>query len=506
MPHPKAKKPAPKDAATEKGVLEKTSLLRLHINAAHVRNTVEIVENRRLDRTALRFERTTNDTACAGLMIKLRKRTAAWVWQGPQVAPPDAPKTAAPPYTQYTLGEVRADDDPDGMRERVRQARVLIARGVDPRPFFTRWDEGSPVSASGGGWLWDDAVEKFLAAVRGTPEVRGKAFKTWDDYRKNLLGKNRPHFGGKYLADLVPDDLKRMQYTLAQAVSPATAAHMMRVVSSMLTWCAKQPDSGIAVSTAKGVPLCDVPPSVKKGKMPTADMIGKMPWLTEYAPSAAVTSKIAAAIILLTVQRRETVFSARRADFKDYDLAEDGNQIAVWHVPPLGMKVKGQDADDPSLLVGHMIPMHPILVALVRTALAIGSPNSEWLFPQLRVRRVGDAGDGHQDSGAAGRLMLAVDVGFTPHDFRKRFGRWATDVCQPAFSGEEVKAVLDHGEGESGNVTREKYSFAQQIYLKKPILDAWTDYVLAQVRRCRPDDIKDDLPPLLSGSARFVRG
>jgi integrase len=97
---------------------------------------------------------------------------------------------------------------------------------------------------------------------------------------------------------------------------------------------------------------------------------------------------------------------------------------------------------------------------------------------------------------APGRLMLDAAVGFSPHDVRRAFAAWAEDVA--GFDDLEVKAVLDHSEGKAGDVTDRHYARSRRLHLKRPLLAAWTENVLEQVRRRRPEGRSEDLPACLS--------
>ena len=122
--------------------------------------------------------------------------------------------------------------------------------------------------------------------------------------------------------------------------------------------------------------------------------------------------------------------------------------------------------------------------------------NSPWLFPQMRKRNADDDGDGTMAEGAPGRAMQDAGVGFTPHAVRRAFAGWAEDIGK--FDIKKVQAVLDHAEGRQ-DVLRKRYSRSEQIALKTEPLEKWAEFVLAHVRRRRPDDRKDDLPACMCG-------
>lgn len=415
-------------------------------------------------RTADRYA----DTACPGLSIRVRARGAFWTFSARGV---DGKPTT------WGMGEVDADDDPDVYRARAKEARKLIKAGKNPKAYLESQATGIPEPVpDAGGWTWEVAVEKYLAHVKAR-----KAFATWDSHRKIL--KYTSGWNAKKLSDITARDLKTLQDDIGESGRVSTAQHIVRVVKPMLKWASDRGASGIESSPVGDVRQMEGGEK-EKGRVPDPDEIGDMPWLLDRS-TANAAAKLAAMIVLMTAQRRETVMSARRADFVEVD----GEWL--WKIPRGSMKVNEGRGEF------HILPLHPVAAAVVRMALSVGSSGSEWLFPQLRLAKVGDAGDGHMAPAAPGKAMLAAKVGFTPHDVRCGFANWGIELG--GFTWSEIKAVMDHAEGLSGDTTQTNYAMAAQLRIKRPIMTAWVERVLSEVRRRRPRDMMSDLPGCLAG-------
>jgi integrase len=111
-------------------------------------------------------------------------------------------------------------------------------------------------------------------------------------------------------------------------------------------------------------------------------------------------------------------------------------------------------------------------------------PDNPYLFPQLRLRRAGDTGDGHLserllNSALAelqkpGRALHAVQQ-FSTHDFRS----WpTTHMGRKSHSKADATLVLDHSEGRTRDVTDEHYNWEQSLPQKFAILCAWEKLIL----------------------------
>jgi integrase len=165
----------------------------------------------------------------------------------------------------------------------------------------------------------------------------------------------------------------------------------------------------------------------------------------------------------------------------------------VWWIHPGVLKVgrtrKGQIRRHP-----HVIPLPPGAQEIVRTALALSRPDNPFLFPQLRLRRSGDLGNGHLserllNAALAGLQKLGrplhVSQQFNPHSFRAWF---TTHMGRLGYSKSEIKTILDHSEGRQNDTTDKHYDLEQSLSQKYAILCAWEKLINASSSDIAPSD------------------
>ena len=119
----------------------------------------------------------------------------------------------------------------------------------------------------------------------------------------------------------------------------------------------------------------------------------------------------------------------------------------------------------------------------LRCALSLTRPDNPFLFPQLRLRRAGDLGNGHLSE----RLLNAALAGlqklgrplhaaqrFSTHSFRAWF---TTHMGRLGYSKSEIKIILDHSEGRQNDTTDMHYDLEQSLPKKLEILNAWQNLI-----------------------------
>jgi integrase len=273
----------------------------------------------------------------------------------------------------------------------------------------------------------------------------------------------------------------------------------MRTLKAMFGWLVEQPESGLKVD-----PTRDVATSVKDrpamlpdalsaaeayGSSEAEEELSEQELKLLDAELGTVTppaARLALQLALRTAQRRLTVVSALKASFRPHD-----TYGLVWWVHPGILKVgrtrRGQIRRHP-----HVIPLPPSAQDIVRTALALTRPDNPFLFPQLRLRRAGDTGDGHLSE----RLLNAAVSGlqkpgrplhaaqqFSTHAFR---GWFTTHTRRHGFSKRDAKLILDHSEGRHRDATDEHYDWEQSLPQKFTLLRAWENLVVGTFLQVAP--------------------
>lgn len=414
------------------------------------------------------------DGSETGLSLRVRARSAAWWLRG----------RLGPKQTYWRIADLRPDDDPKEIRRRAAEAKLMLARGVDPKDWLGEQERGGPVERhfdeARDGWTWQVARDKYLDHIKAS-----RAPATHADYRRTLCsGDFEPWVRADRLVKAITkQDVQSLQTSIYERGAVAQAGHVVRILKACLAWVADTGKSGMDTSPATTVrPIAKTKQQraedEAEARVPTPAEVGALPWKLDAARTNAA-ARLAAMLALLTVQRRETIVTARRRDFEP---VEDG---AVWQIPAAHIKSKR----------GHVLPLPPLTWRVVRAAMTLGNSSDEWLFPQLRLRRAGDAGTGHMASKELNDAMTAAGSPIRPHACRRAFGTHGEALLGNKRS--DTKAILDHAEGQSGDVTAQRYALHDGRHFKWGIMRRWESWVLEQMAAQRPDGTTDDLPSFL---------
>ena len=419
------------------------------------------------------------DENVPGLIIRVRKRGAKWALccriNGKLV--------------YFTIGPVVVLRDPDLVRSAAERAKSLLREGCDPKSLFASLLQTPTLAAAeartahlaGRVWDWDQAREKFLAACR--IDNRPDTVRTY----KSASGLvELAGLKGKVITEITPDDIRRIRDTIRARGKVAQSKLTMRTLKALFGWLIEQPDSGLKTNPAK-----DVATSIKDRPAMLADAIAAAEAFNKAEAEEELSEKdlrlldaqlanvmppsarLALQLALRTVQRRLTVVSALKASFRPHD-----KYGMVWWIHPGILKV-GRTRHGEVRRHPHVIPLPPAAQEIVRTALAMTRPDNPYLFPQLRLRRSGDAGDAHlserllnsalADLQKPGRPLHAVQQ-FSTHSFR---GWFTTHMGRLGYNKSDTKLVLDHSEGRTRDTTDAHYDWEQSLPEKFAILCAW---------------------------------
>lgn len=404
-------------------------------------------------------EREVRDSRCSGLSIRLRKTGAAWTLRGRLVGK----------QSTWRVGSIAALQDPKAARERAGEAKRLLTRGIDPSDWLKEREAGGPIVRTGDpkkdGWLWEEAVAAFLLA-----KAKNSNPHTITCYRNALRCPGlRGVFDGRPMRSITTKDLREAVEAIDKSGKTAQANLVLRVAKSLFSWCTQQSMSGIADTPSAASIVKPREHEQRRGYVPTRDELAALFWRMDAAP-AWPQARLAAALLVLTAQRRETVITARVDDLKPWDEREGWG---MWRMEA-----------DPQLQIDrhHAIPLPPLAWAVVGCARQLAGA-SPWLFPQMRLRRAADAGTAHMSGNVVADVLRAASGGTTsPHDLRRALATHGPDVL--AMKDENTRKVLNHASG--GNVTTRHYAFHESIPDKTAVLGAWEDWLVGLMLGAAP--------------------
>ena len=423
------------------------------------------------------------DVTVPGLIMRIRKRSAKWALRC----------RVNKKLFYFTIGPVLVLSDPDLVRTAAERAKGMLREGIDPAALFESLLQTPTLAAAearaahraGQVWDWNKARDEFLAACRA--DNRPDTVRTY----KSASGLvDLAGLKGKIITQITADDIRRICDSIRARGKVAQSKLTMRTLKAMFGWLVEKPDSGLKVNPTK-----DVATSIKDRPAMLADAIAAAEAFgsaeaeeefsveelrilnSELATVMPASARLALQLALATVQRRLTVVSAMKASFRPHD-----QYGMVWWAHPGLLKVgrtrSGQVRRHP-----HVIPLPASAQKIVRTALSLTRPDNPFLFPQLRLRRAGDLGNGHLSE----RLLNAALTGlqklgrplhatqqFNTHSFRAWF---TTHMGRLGHSKSEIKIILDHSEGRQSDTTDKHYDLEQSLPKKLEILNAWQNLI-----------------------------
>lgn len=395
------------------------------------------------------------DTDVKGLCIRFRAASATWALRG----------RLGPRQSIWAIGAIDTVSVSQA-RDRARKAKDLLKRGIDPKEALAEDQLGGKIERTfdpkKDGWTWEQGRDAYLAEIRQT-----HAAATCEDYRKSLAPKKSGDLDplkGKLLKAITDDDIRRCQLAAWNRGKKNQAHHLLRILKACFSWLIQQPDSGIKASAAAGVKFLDMgrlaraDTGKKLGKLRTGEEIARMVWGLERADAAP---RLAAALCLFTVQRISTVLKAHKGEVEAAPKAGGG----MWNIPPAHIKGKRE----------HLLPLPTVAYHLMKSAIAI-SASPTLVFPQMRLRRAGDAGGSLMSPNVVRRAMAGM---MGPHDSRASFTTHGKVVLR--FAHDEIQAVLHHAEGASGDVTLEHYDLSAGLHFKWRVLREWERWLLEQI-------------------------
>ncbi|MFC3125125.1 tyrosine-type recombinase/integrase [Pseudoroseomonas globiformis] len=393
-----------------------------------------------------------------GFCLRVRKISMSWCLRS----------RLGPKQGTWRIGDALSVDV-ETARDRAREALRLIARGIDPKEWLEAEENGGAKERSftaADGWTWEAAVEAYLEEFSTTV-----APATYRSYGHVLRSGHFDFLKGKVLRQITPADGKRLQDEIFKRGRPQMARKSLQALKALLKWAADRHGSGIEFSPVAGV-------NVRKltryqmgelGRVPTEKELGQLPRRLEAA-DICPQARLAGLLILLTVQRINTVITAEKQHFQATDNG------GLWSIPWERMKAKRP----------HVVPLPPAAWAVVQHAMALW-PDSNWLFPQVRAKRKGGACTGHISYHPVAGPMDPLD----PHDLRRAFATHGQGVL--GISEAHTKAILDHAEGRSGDVTMERYALHDGRHFKWGVMQKWQDWIQGLIAK------HSDLPPVRTG-------
>ncbi len=446
--------------------------------------------------TKRKYQYEVRDKGCGGLSIRVRARSAVWTLRTRIGGTKGT-------LTTIAIGPVTALRDPDLVRQLAERGKARAKAGENPKAMFEAAIEAQTVehaeaierSSKGQEWTWSECCEKYLEVVEkyNRPD-------THRTYSSALQHETFAPLKSMLLSQITATDIRKCRDTLAALGKNRQLASTMQQVRACMAWaCEHEKESGISISVAAGVKTF-----VKTKSVSIEEAIAEQEFdpelensfnrrlsereigiLQRETRSMKIEDRLMTILALYTAQRRLTVASALKRAFVQHP--EYG---FCWIIHPGSRKTgtvrsrnknRGSKPKRP-----HAIPLPPAAEKAVKQALEVCSREDlPWLFPQLRLRRKGDAGDRHisvkslnesfKSLQAEGKPLHSDDI-FSPHDLRHTFVTYMSETRK--VPKKLYTLITEHSEGRDDEGTSEThYNAYLMMPEKSDVLKIWSDYL-----------------------------
>lgn len=327
-----------------------------------------------------------------------------------------------------------------GAREKAREYRELIERGIDPVE-QRQAARQSLIAEQSKALTFDDAARQFLT-VKSREFKNPKHVQQWENTLRTYAS---PVIGGMAVSQIelphIVQVLEPIWHTKTE-----TAGRVRGRIEKVLAWATvsgfRTGDNPARLKDNVDLAL-GKPSKIKKAKHFTALPYAELPgFMAELSKRPAVSAR-ALEFAILTAARSGEV---RGATWDEIDL-----DAAVWTIPADRMK-----AGKP-----HKVPLCPDAVEILREIPRF--EGSEFIFTAPRGGKFSDV--------ALTALLKRMDIKATAHGFRSTFKDWARE--QTAYADEVSELALAHV---NSDATRAAYARSELIDKRRLLMQEWANY------------------------------
>jgi integrase len=334
-------------------------------------------------------------------------------------------------------------------REKAREARELIRKGVDPIE-QQRAAQSALRAAVAAALTFDECAEKYIAAQ----EAGWRNAKHAKQWTATLNQYASPAIGDILVRDIdVPNVLAVLEPIWRTKTE--TASRVRGRIESVLDWATTRGyREGPNPARWRGHldNLLPAPTKVAKVEHHAAVPIDEAPAFLRRLRDMAGTGALALEFAILT--------AARSGEVRGALLNEIDRKAGVWIVPPERMKA-GRE---------HRVPLSSAaLDVLARAAKVPKIENSQFIFAAPRGGQLSDM--------TLSAVMRRMEVDATPHGFRSTFRDWAAERTH--YPHEVAEMALAHAVGDKVEAA---YRRGDLLEKRRAIMEDWATF-LAKPRR-----------------------
>jgi len=344
------------------------------------------------------------------------------------------------------------------VRERAREAKDQIRRGIDPVE-ERKAAQAALVSARRRGLTFAEATDKCLAAKLDA----FKNFKHRQQWQNTLQTYAMPELGQMPVDEIAVQDVLRVLEPIWHSKTE-TASRLRGRIETVLSW-ATVAGHRIGDNPARwGGNLKELLPAVskiaKQKNQPAVKIEDAPRWFAAIRQREGMGAR-ALEFAALTAARSQEV---RGAAWEEIDL-----EAGLWVIPAARMKMERE----------HRVPLTPEAVTLLASLPRM--QDNPLTFPALRGGEMSDM----TLSAAMKRLHVAdISAGGTgfvdrvskrpavPHGLRSTFRDWVAERTH--FPGDMAEVALAH---KVGNAVEASYRRGDMVEKRRAMMAAWADYL-----------------------------
>lgn len=376
-----------------------------------------------------------SDGGCVGLFIEVMP-SGSKIWR-----------------YRYTLNGARSapvtignypDVSIEAARERGRKYAAQVAAGASPVA-EARKDRGVAVSL--------DVVRIFAEHWHGS-QIANKSADYSKTVRRVLDKDVLPFIGNKTLSSVTSGDVLAICERIKGRGSDQAALLARNVVKRMYDYAVAQ--QLVTVNPAALLVSRFVAKQSSRERVLSPDEVGKL-FRAVYKSDMARPNKLALHLLCLTMVRKSELLNA---EWSEFDL-----EAGVWRIPAERMKMSAE----------HWIYLSAQAVSMFQELREL-SFNGRYVFPTRQGREDKPVSKSILNN-AISALNLGVD-GFVIHDLRRTASTHLNEMGYPSDAIEKALAHTIKG-------VRGVYNRAQYSAERKRMLQAWADFVDAQIESGR---------------------
>lgn len=348
-------------------------------------------------------------------------------------------------------------------REKAREARDKISRGVDPVE-ERKAAKAALAAAQSRGLTFADATDKYLAAKLDA----FKNAKHRQQWQNTLATYAKPELGKMLVQDIAVQDVLRVLEPIWRDKTE-TASRVRGRIEAVLSWATvagHRRGDNPARWAGNLKELLPAPSKVAKESNQPALMIDDAPrWFTALRAREGFGAR-ALEFLALTATRSQEV---RGALWDEIDLDK-----ALWIIPAARMKMERE----------HRVPLSVEAVAMLQALPRMdGNP---LVFPAARGGQLSDMTlsaamkrmhKADIEAGGAGFIDRETKRPAVPHGLRSTFRDWVAE--HTTYPGDMAEVALAH---RISNNVEASYRRGDMIEKRRKMMDDWAGYLAGVAR------------------------